>query len=318
MRILAFFAKYTFLLLLLVVGVFLVAREALLLTATHTLKKSIAELVLVSHKGTTASSCRAKGLSENVTGTNPTLQLRFISDTEYVLEVNCVQNSIDPVLLNKKVLPPFVTKKQGGSGFTLSPEQSAVELEVFRDVEDLFASWLFFEPTFITRSATVAASAGTLIEDFSINDFDNGPVTSCTGYGYFCCDGVAEKGVGSTISGLAGCEKSCYSQCVTRPLVLSFTTSPFYDFQTRALAVNKGETIEFSYVSDPGKGNTVTAAIDYGDGAKDSLTTDTGTMMHKYACTQPKCEFTATLTLVDNWGIESAVTEVSKVKVTIQ
>lgn len=318
MRIVAFLLKFTVILLLLVVGTFLVAREVLLYSAAHTLKRSITELVLVSHKGTVASSCRAKGISSDFAGAAPVLQLRFISDTEYVLEVNCVENSIDPVLIDKKVLPPFVTKAQGGSGFTLEEKQSAVELEVFSDIEDQVAEWLFFEPTFITRSVTIAAIAGTVVDTHTPFDYDNGPITSCTGYGYFCCDGVAEKGVGDTIHGLSGCEKSCYSQCVSRPIVLSFTTSPFYDFQTRIVAITKGETVEFSFVSDPGKGNTIRATIDFGDGQTDSLSSDTGTVMHSYSCAQAQCEYVATLTLVDNWGIESAETDVSKVRVRVQ
>lgn len=318
MRILAFLVKFTLLLFVVGAGAFLVAREVLLFTASHTVKRSITELVLASNKGSAAASCRSRGVSEHLTGQKPIFQLRFISDTEYVLEVNCVENTIDPVLLSKKVLPPFVTKVQGGSGFTLDDRQSAVELEVFRDIEKQLAALLFFEPTFITRSVTIAAVAGTIVDDFDPYDTENGPITSCTGYGYFCCDGVSQQGVGNTISGLSGCEQSCYAQCVSRPLVLSFTTSPFYEFQTRTLTITNGETVEFSYVSDPGKGNTVRATVDFGDGQTDSLTTDTGTMMHRYSCGQARCEYTAILTLVDNWGIESAKTDVSKVLIRVQ
>lgn len=317
MRILAFFAKFTAILLILTVGVFIAAREILLLTASHTLKRAISELVLISHKGGYAASCRAKGITEFTDGRGPELQLRFISDTEYVLEVSCVENSIDPVLLDQKVLPPFVAKVQGSSGFSLT-DQSAVELEAFGDVQELLASWLFFEPTFIARSTTVAAAEGVIIDNPTPYDFENGPITSCSGYGYFCCDSVGQKGAGNSIEGLAGCEKSCYSQCVSRPLVLSFTTSPFYDFTSRKLLISKGDSVEFAYVSDPGKGNTVTATIDFGDGDKEVLTTETGSALHRYSCLQARCEYTATITLLDNWGVDSAETDVSKVTIIVE
>lgn len=313
MRILTFFAKFSIILILLCVASFFAAREVLLLAATHTLKSSISELVLMSHKGEYQASCRAKGALDTIPG----LQLRFISDTEYVLEVNCVENTVEPVLLEKKVLPPFVTKTQGGSGFSLR-SQSAVELVVFKEVHDFVAQWLFIEPTFITRSVTVAAAEGTLIEESTLLDYENGPVTSCSGYGYFCCDTVAQKGLGNSITGLTGCEQNCYSQCVSRPLVLSFTTSPFYEFSTRRLSIGKGESVEFSYVSEPGPGNTVMAVIDFGDGLSETLDTDTGTFLHKYSCLTARCEYVARITLTDNWGVESADTDISTVTIVVE
>lgn len=318
MRILAFFAKFTFIVFLAAGTGFLIAREVLLRMAANTVESSVSELLLISQRGSSSASCLTKGITINPSTGGPVLQLRFISDTEYVLEVNCVENSLDPVLLKQNVLPPFVTKTQGGSGFTLQPKQSAVELTVFAELEDFVAQWLFVEPTFISRSTTIAATNGRVVEDYSPLDYDNGPVTSCTGYGYFCCDIVSQKGVGASITGLTGCEKSCYSQCVSRPLVLSFTTSPFYDFKTRSLTVRQGETVEFAYVSDPGKGNTVTAMISFGDGDTQEVTADSGSALHKYACAEARCEYTAKLKLVDNWGVESAETGISAVTIIVQ
>ncbi len=319
MRILTFFVKITIILLLLSLGVFLLAREALLLSAEHMVKSSLSEMVLVSNKGSYAAACRAKGVSDFSLGSGPVLQLRFLSDQEYVVEVNCVANSIDPVLINQQKLPPFVTKGQGGSGFTLEPRRSAIQLDAFAELETVIDEIVFFKPTFISRSLSIAAEGGEIIiDDATPLDYENGPVTSCSGYGYFCCDAVAEQGVGDSITGLSGCEKSCFSQCVSRPLVLSFTTNPFFEFTSRSLAVRKGETIEFSYVADAGKGNSVTGTIEFGDGESESVSSDTGTVVHKYACAMAQCSYTARITLVDNWGVDSSDTEVSSIKITVQ
>ena len=318
MRIIRFFLKFTVIMMVLAVSVFLLAREALLLSASHTLKGSLSELVLISNRGSYASSCRAKGITDYVGSSHPVLQLRFISDTEYVLEVNCVENSVEPVLLMQKTLPPFVQKKQGGSGFTLEQQRSAVELVAFQEIEDLIDSWLFFDADFIARSVSITAEAGEVIDASTPFDYENGPITSCSGYGYFCCDAVSQKGVGDSITGLTGCAGSCYSHWVSRPLVLSFTTSPFFEFTTRTLAIRKGEAVEFSYVSDPGSGNTVRVTIDFGDGESEVLQTETGTAVHTYRCAAANCEYTATVRLVDNWGVESSPTEVSKVTIRVQ
>lgn len=64
MRIVRFFAKFTIILLIVVVGAFLVSREILLMIGTHKVATSLSDLVLMSHKGSYASSCRAKGVSE--------------------------------------------------------------------------------------------------------------------------------------------------------------------------------------------------------------------------------------------------------------
>ena len=94
MRIVRFFAKFTIILLIVVVGAFLVSREILLMIGTHKVATSLSDLVLMSHKGSYASSCRAKGVSEFSSPEGPELRLRFISDTEYVLEVNLEEQTV--------------------------------------------------------------------------------------------------------------------------------------------------------------------------------------------------------------------------------
>lgn len=316
MRILLSILKFSTVLIVLSVALFLVSREALLISATHLLTSSLGELQRAGMKGTHIGQCQNRGFGV-VDGSNAVLQLRFLTNSEYVLEAKCSETSNETILLSRKNLPPFVTKVQGGSGFALLG-RSAVEIEVFRSFEEMVKSFLFFEPNFLVRTKTIGAEDGEIIEDYSPLDFDNGPVTSCTGYGYFCCDAVAQKGAGEQIIGLSGCEERCYSSCVTRPVVLSFTTNPFFDFKERTLQLRNGETVEFTYVADVPSGSTVQALFDFGDGATQELTGDNATASHTYTCKTGRCEYPVSLKLLDNWGIESIVSDISKVTIIVE
>ncbi len=316
MRILLSMLKVFFALLVLAAVVLLISREALLISATHVITSSLGELQRAGTKGTHIGQCQNRGFGF-IDGSEAVMQLRFLSDTEFVLEVKCSENSTEAILISRKNLPPFVTKVQGGSGFPLFG-RSAIKIEVFRSFETMLKSVLFFEPTFLLRSKTIAAEDGFIIEDFSPFDFENGPITSCSGYGYFCCDAVAEKGAGEQIIGLNGCEERCYASCVARPLVLSFTTNPFFDFKTRKLSLRNGETVEFSYVVDTPAGTTATATFDFGDGETSTAEGENGTVSHTYSCPNTTCEYPASIQVIDNWGIESIISDVSKLMVVVE
>ena len=168
------------------------------------------------------------------------------------------------------------------------------------------------------RTKALVAKDGIIILDGENGFIGAGPTTSCNGYGYECCLDTSQIGVGSKITGLVDCEKNCYSSCANRPIILSFNSNPLLDPRKRSLSISSGETVEFTYVADAGKATTVAGVLDFGDGKKLPVTGLVGQSSHTYSCTRSSCEYVAKLTLEDNWGISSADTSTSKIKVIVR
>ncbi|MBU0974754.1 hypothetical protein KKD03_03585, partial [Patescibacteria group bacterium] len=133
-----------------------------------------------------------------------------------------------------------------------------------------------------------------------------------------CCQDVSQTGVGDKITGLVDCEKTCYSSCATRPVILSFNSNPLFDPQLRSLTVSSEDTVEFTYVADAGKATTVGGVLDFGDGKKLPISGFAGQSSHTYSCTRASCEYIVRLVLEDNWGVESAETNISKIKIIVR
>ncbi len=282
------------------IGLFL-GREALLLWGVTQIKTDLARLQGISHNyGDYARQCRQKG---SVLETNliESYQLRFISPTDYVLEVVCAEFRLDPIVVASKSLPPYVRKLPGNAGILWGNAPSGIVVDAFgrRRTIVVEQEQMFFEGFDETASLGV------------------GPVSSCAGYGFSCCQEETESGTGDQYVGVTDCPRSCYSECVKKPVILSFTSDPFMDPKTRTTTISSGEEVLFSYVIDSqgGEGHTVT--VDFGDGEDQTLTELSSTATHQYRCTTGRCRYTARLLVTDNQGIQSAETALSKIQVAV-
>ena len=305
-----FFAVFSF------VGFFLI-RELLLYWGVSKIRSSLRELSLSSNRGTYSSQCTQLGSSVISGETLVTYQIRFISSSEYLVEAVCEGFIFDPITISQGTLPQFVTKIPGTSGFTLSFEQSGIELEVFALEIEKISKATGFDFSFLSRQKPIVSENGVLIKDSSQGVVGNGPVTVCAGYGYQCCNEVSHFGVGDRITGLPDCEKSCYSACATRPVLLSFNTNPLLDPRTRSIEILSGSPVEFTYVADFGDATAMNGILDFGDGKKTPITGLAGQTSHTYECFSGRCEYSASVTLEDNWGAKSAQLETSKVKIIV-
>lgn len=302
MRILRFLlSSFVFFAIFAVVGG-LVVREALLFAGTSMVRSSLTVLHKISRDNLQfARQCRERG---GITSDVPTIggiQLRFITGNRYVVEVVCSQFSSDPILVEQYTLPPFVKKTAGTSGIIWSKERSAVELEVFG------------------RRRVIG------IENEEIKAFTGGsvtlgrsPVSTCEGFGYACCQAETHSGTGQPYANVLDCPRSCYAQCIPRPLILSLNTDPFVDESTRTTTTLRGEAVTFAYVVSYDQKEDVMVTIDFGDGQQESFSTLTGKTSHTYACAQASCQYTVRLTARSASGAESAATAITQLTVRIQ
>lgn len=304
----------------LAVSSFLVAREVLVYWSGKTLERSIGTLRKAQLAGTYSRQCAQKGStviddSQSIV----MLQLRFISSTDFVLEGVCQQFSFDPIPIGRGELPPFIEKVPGTSGFIVDDRSSsAVSISVFEDYVDLLTDSTGIDLSFLRRQEHFAFADGDLIDADETLAYDQGPVTTCGGYGFQCCQQASEAGIGERITGLSDCSEQCYAQCIPRPILLSFSTDPLVNPIDRTVKVQSGQQVDFSYLADDARDEHLRATIEFGDGARTEAPHKQGVVTHTYQCPTGSCQYTAHITLYDSWGVASAETSHSKIIVNVQ
>jgi hypothetical protein len=303
-------------------SVFFAARETFLSWGSDAVKDSLRELVKSARGGTYVQDCSQRiGENASISPDDITVQLRFVSSNEYVMEAICPQFAFDPIVFAQGSLPEYVTRVPGSSGMVYGGERSGVVLEVFGDIEETASVFFERDMSWISKRKAVvlAADAIQIVDDSPSMELGSGPVTSCSGYGYACCSVAAEKGTGNRILGLNDCPDSCYSSCIMRPMVLAFNSSPFFeDATTRVVRVRSNTAIEFSVVSNSLADAGVSAIFDFGDGEMLVTSDLTTPVAHRYSCATSGCQYTATVQLVDAQGIESAETSITQMVVLVE
>lgn len=283
-------------------AVFFIGREFILTMGTSAMKNSLKEVASISkNSGVYAAECRKKGIIELDESSIKAIQLRFTSDTSYQIEVICRQFSLDPIIVTTGELPRFVQKTPGYSGVEWGEEFSGVAIESFGKVKSVY------------------------VEDSSIylgslDDVEGaiGPITSCEGQGFTCCQVDTTFGQGDQINNVTDCPQSCFASCVKRPVVLSVSTQPFFDLKTRVLTANKGDQMIVAYVIDPAGAKDLDVTIDFGDGETKHMTEYAGDATHQYHCNKESCRYDLQVTAINEDGIEAARTSITRVTVIVQ
>lgn len=291
MRILRFLAISSVVMLMLSLVVGLIGREALLVWGVATMRTEVSKLRQISKKPAAYSSqCLQKGVQPDEDAPLiESYQLRFVSDTEFVTEVVCRQFRLDPIRVSSGQLPWFVRKVPGSSGLIWGQDSSAVELEV------------------LGRHRTVLVEATELLYDRpGLVRLGEGPVASCQGYGFSCCELNTQQGMGDQLNGVTDCPRTCFRSCLSRPVVLSFSSDPFPDPQTRVAVATVGEPVTFSYVTDVSMVDVPIITIVFGDGAEQVVTEPVGSVGHSYQCATAMCQFQARVVISSPDGVTAA------------
>jgi len=298
------------------VGGFLVIREGLLYWGVSSLEHSLQELRGAAGSDAYDSECQNRGGGDNVSEFDEAVryQLRFLSSREYVLEAVCHQFSLNPIVISRNVLPEFISKSVGSSGFFWSETStSSVELVVFRDLEKQIQKYAKFDTSFLVRKKSLVVANNIVTTQSGPVPNSEGPVTSCQGYGYQCCEQSSQIGIGNQIKGTIGCSETCFSACASRPHILSFNSNPFFDIRTRILTLDSTQAVEFIYVADSADSEELTGIFDFGDGQQTRIIGKQGHVNHTYSCPQGGCKYTAKVKLADKWGVESADTPINQI-----
>jgi hypothetical protein len=300
MRILRFILTSGLLIGVIAVLGFFIGREVWLEVASAQVRSAAQELRQIARNPQGyAEQCLQRG-SLRGQSLIESLQVRFIDDRSYVIEAVCNQFRLDPIVINSGTLPLFVTKLPGSSGITWGEKSSGVTVALWGR----------------TRSVLVENEEITKPSSIDLKRV-SGPVTSCQGYGYQCCDAAVSMGEGEPFAQVLDCPKSCFASCQARPILLSFSSDPFPDPATRELEARAGEPITFSYILELPSGRVPTVTVDYGDGEVATSAKDNDSLSHTYSCLQALCRYQVDLKVVDDTGSTTNETPISRLIVNV-
>jgi len=301
MRVILAIIKGLFFIGLLAGGVFLIAREVLLWQGVTAVSNAANRAVeFYRSPSQYYDQCMKKGNArESLPRT--VFQVRFITSKDFQVEVVCPQFPSDPIVLETVTLPKFVVKSAGSSGLIAGEYTThAVTLAIFGRQQSV---WI--------ENQKIKNRIGAMT-------LDPGPVTSCEGWGYQCCQAETSVGQGQAQPMVSDCARSCYQTCQPRPIVLSFTTDPFMDLKTRVTPVGKGQAVSFNWVVEVGQGQELTGSIDYGDGQTESFADQSGMLSHQYQCLENSCFYQAKIKVIDQNQVESAPTGITQIGIRIE
>ncbi|MEA2056606.1 MAG: hypothetical protein U9O78_02765 [Patescibacteria group bacterium] len=334
MRVLKFLLKSFLIIAIIVSGSALATREILLILAMRKVSVGLKEVKEIHNQQRYASDCMRKGSNSRDRGLIHQTQLRFISNNEFAVEVICNQFELNPIEVSRSKLPTLVRHQVGQSGLVWNQaDLVGINLECVR------------------RTASVQVENG--LTSYNLSEFEvpvgSGPKSQCQSFGYSCCDIRYQQGEGKQLADVYDCPKSCYQNCLDRPLILSFNTQPYYDTLKRTVEISSGQPVTFSYNVSPNQKDSfvgmyeeesdwlerniflfskiflfdkqeepsVKVIIDFGDGEKTNFQTMQAQKQHAYVCASGQCQYIATLKIVNQDGIRSTNDLHSQIKVVV-
>ncbi len=311
---------------------FLVMREVLLLVTITNVKKSLITMRDIDGEQTYLTDCMSRGSDRDETGRAHHTQLRFVENGEYVVEVVCNQMDYDPIEVERKKLASTVKPHPGQSGIKWDTD-AGLNFSTFK------------------RTASISVIEGVIISSLKPSTITNyqGPDSACQSYSFQCCDQNTQLGRGKKINQALDCPQTCYETCVERPLILTFTTQPYYNRMTRTLNISANQPVVFSYLVTPNQNPDISLVayeesddkieniimtidklltrqlddvqvqvlLDYGDGETAEFTGMRGQVEHNYKCASSSCLYRATLKVVNAQGVESLDTTQNTIKIQI-
>jgi len=300
MRVINFlFSALLIIILVFVVG-FLIFRETMLLVASSQIKGALKALRQIERNPTDYYyKCREKG-GDEAEAVPELFQLKFIDNKNYQLEIICRQFPFDPIIVSQRQLPLMVNKVKGGSGLIWGNAESNLGLEILG-----------------RKTLVTVKNENMQVVKFKA-DFGKTPIASCQSYGFTCCQEETSIGIGSQLLETLDCPRSCFDSCQSRPIILSFTSDPFYESKSKTVSIKRSEEIDFSYVIDGGDGNLKAAKISFGDGQEYDFFDTTGSVAHKFVCNKSFCNYEVKITATDMKNVNSADTGVTKIVVKVE
>lgn len=290
MRIVGFFIRWIFILALLAAGVYFFTGQMWMAITTRGFLadlKKVQDATLNTRQY--ISQCQ-KAPAASTLSNAIAVQLRFVDEKNYQLELRCTLIEDAPVLLSKGTLPLFVTKAPGSSGLYVdltSAASSSVTLKAF--------------------AATKVFSVDTSEQFYGATSIPSAPATQCIGWGGRCCSPEQERGEGAQQrEGVLDCANNCFAACTALPYIQAFSSDPYPTTPGVVSMTSDSVTVTFAYTASLLNGKIASVHMDFGDGQSEDSTLPIGAFVHTYTCAGP-CSNQAVITAKDAKGNSSVV-----------
>lgn len=333
MRFLRSIFIFSFLAIGLTLAFVLIWQEVALAQAKHRLSERFEAYAQAELPSLVLEHCRQLGSQVTTERPLAQLQLRFLDSREFVLEALCDQYEFSPLILEAGALPSSVIKLPGSAGFRYQSGVWRVELQFSPQwLPSELAEWppLRF---LLSRRVNLAVQDGQIAkaEDMEASEPDE-PRTSCQGYGFQCCDSLAEQGEGERRNA-SDCSERCYARCEPLPQVFLVAVEPGFDRQARAATVGRGELVRFTISGEADVPSQTEAHLDFGDGTSwqgamltllggqalepSEVDRESG-VEHRYSCARAECHYQVEVTLLDAQGRRSVASERSRLSIRVR
>ncbi len=305
-------------LLVLVVLIVVVGRLILLNLTFDQLNQSYMTLRRQYSQKTQSELC----VSEVDSAQSVDYQLRFVSPSQYVIEVVCFSKPLEGIELSRYKLPRGVVRSGGSVGVGVNQTAQPMQLAVFSDLISVLPTTLQSKLQWLVGHKTLIFADGQVseIKDQTIlpSWTEGGVRSSCQAFGYGCCHEQNQAGQGQLAADAIDCPGRCYARCLVKPLVVSFGADGSFDPMSRSVEVIGGGELNFSYVGQAGSVPIKSATISFGDGQNVDLNSDQTSTSHQYNCSSSVCHYSATITLIDEQNLTSPPTALTLLQVVVR
>lgn len=279
-------------------------RELWLFAAAQNIARTAQQLTQTNRWQPYFSQCQDRIITD---ASSPVLgmQLRFLNDREYVIEVACEGQQAAEV--QRSTLPMGVRKSTGSPGFSYDIQSQTLSGEMTLQ--------------FFRQNRIVYIEGETAGQQWGKTDLRSGiPASQCAAHGLRCCPADEYEGVGlPQADGVLDCPGGCFDSCLRRPILLSFQSDPSISPSTREVVIQgTSGLVLFAYTFDDTESDIQAVTIDYGDGTAETLTSGRGEFEKEFVCTSgQQCRFVVTLQATDVRGVSSPATRLSTLTVVV-
>jgi hypothetical protein len=236
-------------------------------------------------------------------------QLRFVSDSEYVIEPVCGVPAEAEIIKTNSL--PWGVKRIWGSGVL------AGWTDGIPDLKDAWVHLGYGDSQAVVGLIEGVPKVEWQVEDFGIGG-DSPAQARCAEWGFSCCQTGAEVGQLARVR-TVDCVNNCYQRCNKVPMVMYFNTDPMMNSRGRVLELEKIDPmVWFGYqVSDDEDGMQV--EVDFGDGKKSGpLPMEMVDLEHEYQCRSEVCVYQVVLSGVDKTGVPLMESELNRLQVVVR
>lgn len=290
-----------------VAGWFLWER-ALVWIAGYQFQHDLGKLKQITFSQNYVGAC-AKGDSEQ---TQPVsgVQLRFTSDTTYVIEPVCTNTMLEAEPLFEGALWGGV-KRLYGSGIYIplvdgNPEVRDGWVELVAGTTTIAVGY-FDGQTGLRWQVPTNAVGGA-----------SPAVAGCADWGFECCELGSSQGFGAQVFP-ADCVAQCYQSCNQRPVVLFFNSDPMMGRDRSVFVRGANVTVQFGFEVVDFDGAISHVQINFGDGQMSPpFSAKEVSVIHDYECHESACSFEAIVQAQDDGGTPLADSQTNRIRVNMQ